>query len=144
MTCCLRNRFEWIAALVVCASFANGRATLAQDATAAAEPIAATIKFNRDVQPILSNTCFKCHGFDEKERKAELRLDTKDGLTRVHKGVTPVVAGDLAKSELYRRINDVLRRWGRADILREAGKDLFRRAVPPAGRAAGEMCTGWG
>src|SRR5688500_10993880 len=96
----------------------------AQDA-AGEEPVPAVVTFNRDVRPILSDTCLKCHGFDEKERKAELRLDTKEGLTRVHKGVTPVVAGDLAKSEVYRRITT-----GDADDLMppvKSGKRLTAR-----------------
>jgi hypothetical protein len=43
--------------------------------TLAAEP---KISFSRQIKPILAAKCFACHGPDEKERKAELRLDVRD------------------------------------------------------------------
>ena len=62
------------------------------------------IDYNRQILPILSDNCYKCHGPDEKARKAELRLDTKAGAFRVKDGKAILVAGDSAKSELIRRI----------------------------------------
>ena len=38
-----------------------------------------TIDFNFQVRPILSDKCFNCHGPDPRNRKAGLRLDTKEG-----------------------------------------------------------------
>ena len=62
--------------------------------------------FNRDIRPILSDKCFACHGFDAKQRKAGLRLDTAEGgLAPTESGAVAIKPGDLDGSELWRRIN---------------------------------------
>ena len=63
------------------------------------------VLFNRDIRPILSDTCFPCHGFDAGNRKAELRLDTPEGATALHQGHQAVKPGNLAGSELWHRVN---------------------------------------
>lgn len=49
-------------------------------ATASVE---ARIDFNREVRPILSDKCFKCHGFDAATRKGKLRLDVREDAQKV-------------------------------------------------------------
>ncbi len=68
-------------------------------ATAPAGPV----QFNRDVLPILSEHCFKCHGPDERQRETKQRFDTRAGVERaVRKGF--LVPGKPAESELIERL----------------------------------------
>lgn len=70
-----------------------------------AAPSEKTIRFSRDVLPILSDTCFACHGPDEGSRKAKLRLDTQSAAFGKGKsGETAIVPGDPLKSEVIARI----------------------------------------
>ena len=62
------------------------------------------IKFNRDIRPILSETCFHCHGPDEHGRRADLRLDSLAGATTDLGGSKAITPGDLEKSEAWWRI----------------------------------------
>ena len=70
-------------------------------ARAADEPI----NYTRDIRPILSNSCYACHGPDADKREAELRFDTAEAATKkLDSGGFAVVPGNLAKSVLYQRL----------------------------------------
>jgi hypothetical protein len=64
--------------------------------------IAAPVDFSHEVQPILADFCYKCHGPDARARKADLRLDTSNVALRKHNPI--IVAGNAANSDLVRRI----------------------------------------
>jgi hypothetical protein len=64
----------------------------------------AAVDFARDIKPIFSDTCFKCHGPDSKARKADLRFDRRDAVLGEHAPDQLIVAGKPSDSELYRRI----------------------------------------
>jgi hypothetical protein len=92
----------------------------------AADPI----EFNRDIRPILSETCFACHGPDSAARKADLRLDRREAAVEAE----AIVPGDPEASGLVERIfsddKTLLMPPPKSNKkLTPAQKDLFRRWV---------------
>jgi hypothetical protein len=107
-------------------------ACLTVASAAAAEPDRVT--FNRDIRPIMSDTCFRCHGPDRTARKAEMRLDIREEATKqTRAGRVPIVPGDPDKSEVIRRIfstgANVMPPKSTHKELTEAQKNTIRRWI---------------
>lgn len=99
-----------------------------------AEPIS----FNNDIRPILSENCFQCHGPDEDEREAGLRLDREDGSRADLGGYAAVVPGKPGASEIISRIttenrDDLMPPPKSKKKLSAAEKALIRRWVEEGG-----------
>lgn len=67
---------------------------------------AASVDFNRDVRPILSENCFQCHGPDAQTREADLRLDQSDSARETRESGAAVVPGNPEASLVWQRIQD--------------------------------------
>jgi len=115
------------------------------------------VSFNRDIRPIMSGTCFRCHGPDASSRMAGMRLDIRDEALKPKAHGTPIIPGDPANSEVVQRIfatdgrimppafahkeltaeqKDVIRRWIAEGAKYEghwAYQPITRPSVPPVG-----------
>jgi Protein of unknown function (DUF1553)/Protein of unknown function (DUF1549)/Planctomycete cytochrome C len=100
----MTNRPLSIALGLTISLWLTGGAAHAARAGAAPFKLPETIEFNRDIRPILSDSCFACHGPDKNKRKADLRLDTREGLLGKDKHTGVVVPGKPDDSELWRRV----------------------------------------
>ena len=103
-------------------------------ATSPLLPAADAIDFNRDIRPILSSNCFLCHGPDAHDRKAKLRLDTREGAIRLNDGVRAIDPDALADSEFLHRIassdkEEVMPPPESHKVLSEEQKTLLRKWI---------------
>jgi hypothetical protein len=91
------------------------------------------VRFNRDVRPLLADTCFRCHGPGQK--KAGLRLDRREeALKATESGAKPIVPGKPDESEVVRRIfesdaNEVMPPPSSKKTLTAEQKSLIKRWV---------------
>ncbi|AMV39090.1 DUF1553 domain-containing protein [Planctomyces sp. SH-PL62] len=98
------RRRTWVG-LGLAMSFLLGLTDRASLVAAPPAPTSEKVDFERQVRAILSDKCFHCHGPDPKNRKAGLRLDSKDGAFGESKtGLFAIVPGDPDESELVARI----------------------------------------
>ena len=109
-----------------------------------------SISFSREVRPILSDNCFKCHGPDQQTRKAELRLDQRPGAVHVLENTGPTsmslflqriesadpdfrMPPQHSKLTLSKNETDTLRRWIEQGALYETHwslKPIKKKALP--------------
>ncbi|MCH2179268.1 MAG: PSD1 and planctomycete cytochrome C domain-containing protein [Mariniblastus sp.] len=92
------------------------------------------VEFNRDIRPILSDNCYACHGPDENQRQADLRLDTQAEALADRGGYSAIVPGKPELSELIERVlsddpDEVMPPLDHRKKLSPADKALLKRWV---------------
>ncbi|MEE2781475.1 MAG: DUF1553 domain-containing protein [Planctomycetota bacterium] len=110
-------------------------------AAARGEETIEEIDFGRDIRPILSNRCFKCHGPDATTREADLRLDVATATPQPADRAI-IRPGDPAESLLYQRITeeDPAERMppeSEGGPLTEEEQDRIRRWIEQGGARSG-------
>lgn len=96
-------RFLRFASILLLAAGFSGWIPLSASAS---DPVSEpAVDFDRDIRPLLSETCFTCHGPDRNQLKAGLRLDQKESaFGPLESGLTAIVPGIPEQSELVRRL----------------------------------------
>ena len=80
-------------------------AVLGAAASSAATLPSGQVDYNDDVRPILSDRCYSCHGPDQGQRQAGLRLDREaSAFGATASGAAAIVRGEPAQSALLQRV----------------------------------------
>jgi hypothetical protein len=111
LTCSTRILHSLLVIATCCAIvWADAPASATKTTGGTPVPREDAVEFNRDILPILSDACFRCHGPDAKKRKAALRLDTEAGaFTDLDHGKA-FVRGNRQQSLTWQRITATDRR----------------------------------
>jgi hypothetical protein len=93
-----------------------------------------TVRFNRDIRPILSENCFLCHGPDPGSRKGKLRLDREEGFFGPRENGILVVKGKPEASPLYQHLvskdpEEVMPPPKSKKTVKPAEKEMIRRWI---------------
>jgi hypothetical protein len=115
---------------VVAAALGGTFLLLTAMSTQAGHGASATVSYNRDIRPLLSDKCFACHGPDAGKRKGQLRLDLREEALKRE----AFVPGKPDKSELVERIyttnlEQVMPPTESSKTLTAAEKDMLRRWI---------------
>src|SRR5436190_1426900 len=107
---------------------------LSLPAVAAEAPLPDKPQYNRDIRPILADACFRCHGFDKNKRKADRRLDTRDGALAEKDGIRAIVPGKADESEMVKRFlttqeDDMMPPLKETRHLSPREKDILKRWI---------------
>lgn len=94
----------------------------------------AGVEFNRDIRPVLSENCFRCHGPDPAARKGKLRLDLRDDALAPRKNGAAIVPGKPAESGVIKRLlttdpDDVMPPPDTHKQVTPAQRELIRRWI---------------
>lgn len=120
----MTSKISWTALLLISPLFTLANKPVLQAAEG-------ELSYDRDIRPILSENCFSCHGFDDKKREADLRLDTRAGA--IDEG-NAIVVGKADESLLVKRIQstnaeEVMPPPESGKQLTDAQKDLLKRWI---------------
>ncbi len=87
---------------IVCTVWFLGLCSVLADDASAGAP---AVDYQRDVQPILAERCFHCHGRDAATREGGLRLDLRESALEGGDSGSPAIVPDKPEeSELIRRV----------------------------------------